>query len=66
MNRKELKTLTNKELDKLLSDSDWRDKDLIQEYNERKHDGRIKFSGPMSPEEFLRKRNEQIKKKKAS
>ena len=64
MNKEELKNLTNEELDKLLNEVDWCDRDLLREYDERKHDGRIKFSGellePEDLEEHFRKRRERL------
>ena len=69
MNKEELKNLTNEELDKLLNKVDWCDRDLLREYDERKHDGRIQFSGeflePEDLEEHFRKRRERLKEKEA-
>lgn len=36
-----LKNITNKELDKLLNKSNWCDKELLKEHDERLKDGRI-------------------------
>ena len=64
MNKKELKNLTNEKLSNFLDDVDWCDRDLLREYDERKHDGRIKFSGellePEDLEEHFRKRRERL------
>ena len=65
MNKKEeLKNLTNEELFKLLNDVEWLDRDLLREYDERSHDGRIQFSGellePEDLEEHFRKRRERL------
>ena len=69
MNKEELKNLTNEELDKLLNEVDWCDRDLLREYDERKYDGRIQFSGeflePEDLEEHFRKRRERLKEKES-
>ena len=39
-----LRNLTNKELEKMLKESCWNDKDLLREYKERFEDGRINIS----------------------
>ena len=41
--RAKLRNLTNEELKKLISETNWFDKDLIREFEERKNDGRIKL-----------------------
>ncbi len=64
-----LKKLTNEELDKLLNEADWCDRDLLREYDERSHDGRIKWGDPMRPEdleEHFRKRRERLKEKETN
>ncbi len=70
MNKEELKNLTNEELNKLLNEADWCDRDLLREYDERKYDGRIQFSGellkPEDLEEHFRKRRERLKEKEAN
>ena len=38
-----LRNLTNEELHKLLNESNWYDKDLLREYDERYKTGRVKF-----------------------
>ena len=70
MNKKEeLQNLTNEELFKLLNEVEWLDRDLLREYDERSHDGRIQFSGellkPEDLEEHFRKRREKLKEKEA-
>ena len=42
--KNKLRNLTNEELEKMLKDSQWQDKDLLREYDERCHDGRIKLN----------------------
>lgn len=70
MNKEELKNLTNEELDKFLNEADWCDRDLLREYDERKRDGRIRFSGellkPEDLEEYFRKRRERLQEKEAN
>ena len=66
MNKEELKNLTNEELNKLLNEADWCDRDLLREYDERSHDGRIKWGEPIQLEdleEHFRKRRERLKEK---
>ncbi|MBI3591413.1 MAG: hypothetical protein HY094_08585 [Candidatus Melainabacteria bacterium] len=41
--KSKLRNLTNEELEKLLKESNWYDKDLLREYNERYQGGRIKL-----------------------
>ena len=65
MSKEYLKNLTNKELYKLLNKADWLDKDLLREYDERSHDGRIPSTPIHDLEEHFRKRREN-KAKKAS
>lgn len=67
MDEKEIKNLTNEELEKLLHEADYCDRDLLREYDERKLDGRIKFGPPIENlEEYFQKRREAREKKKAS
>ena len=69
MNKKELISLSEKELVGKLNESDWCDKELLKEYNERRKDGRIKFEVTLWPEElpgYFRKRREYKARKKAS
>ena len=65
----ELEKLSNNELEKELAEHEWLHRDLLQEYDERCHDGRIKFSGPLlrpeELEEYFRKCREE-KMRKAS
>ncbi len=49
--KNKLRNLTNQELEKMLKDSQWQDRDLLREYDERCHDGRIK-STEYSKERF--------------
>ena len=68
MDKEDLKKLTNDELDKLLDEAEWCDRELLREYDERKHDGRIKFTLiPMDNlEEYIRNKYAEKRKKKAS
>ena len=59
MDKNELKKLSNDELEKLLNKAEWCDKELLREYDERKHDGRIKFKLIEDLEEHFRKRREE-------
>lgn len=43
MDKHKIKNLTNEELEKLLEEAEWLDRDLLREYDERCHDGRIQF-----------------------
>lgn len=67
MDKQDLKKLTNDELDKLLNETDWCDRDLLREYDERKHDGRIQFKPiPMDDiEGYISRKYEEKRKKKA-
>ena len=69
MSKEDLTLLSEKELVKRLNELNWCDRDLVNEYDERRKDGRIKYSGNrMRSEdlpEFFRKRRE-AKEKKAS
>lgn len=69
MNKQKLKKLTNNQLEKLLNEAEWLDRKLLQEYDERRHDGRIKMGKPMTVQElegYFRKRREVKERKKAS
>ncbi|MBI3591429.1 MAG: hypothetical protein HY094_08665 [Candidatus Melainabacteria bacterium] len=69
MKRVELKKLTNKELLKRLSSVNWCDRDLLREYDERNHDGRIERGEPIpldKLEDYIRKKYAERRKKKAS
>ena len=69
MKKENLKNLTNEELYKLLNEIDWLDKELLQEYDERRHDGRIQIKAEIKIEdleEHFRKRRKEREKKKAS
>ncbi len=69
MNKEKLKKITNDELFKLLNEVEWLDRDLLREYDERSHDGRIQFSGellnPEDLEEHFRKRRERLREKES-
>ena len=65
MDKEQLKNLTNEELYKLLNEVDWIDRDLLKEYDERSHDGRIQFEVIDNLEEHFRKRRERLKEKEA-
>ena len=65
MKKEKLKKISNDELEKLLDDAEWCDRDLLKEYDERKHNGRIIFKPIDSLEEYFRKRREEKEKKKA-
>ena len=63
MKKEDLKNLSNQELDKLLNEADWCDKDLLREHDDRLFDGRIELGEPIEDlEEYFRKRREQRKK----
>ena len=47
------------ELKKLSNEAEWCDKDLLREYDEHKHDGRIKFKPIEDLEEYFRKRRDE-------
>ena len=69
MKKSELKKLTNKELLKKLNEVDWCDRNLLREYDERKHDGRIERGEPIpldKLEEYIRRKYVERRKKKAS
>ena len=62
MKKEELKNLTNDELDMLLDEGDWCDKDLLREHDERTHDGRIQLIPIDDLKKHFQKRREQRKK----
>ena len=68
MKKEDLKKLTNEELDKLLEEAEWCDRDLLREHDERCHDGRIQFkSVPMDKlEEYIHEKYSKRREKKAS
>lgn len=68
MNKEDLKKITNEELEKLLNEADWCDRELLREYDERSHDGRIEFTLiPMDNiEEYIRNKYAERRKKKAN
>ena len=64
-----LRNLTNKELERLLVQVDYCDRDLLREYDERCHDGRIQFgkSIPLNKlEEYIHAKYSKRRQKKAS
>ena len=68
MKKEDLKKLTNEELDKLLEEAEWCDRDLLREHDERRHDGRIKLKSiPMDNlEEYIHEKYSKRRQKKAS
>ena len=68
MKKEDLIKLTNEELDRLLEEAEWCDRDLIREHDERRHDGRIQFTSvPMDNlEEYIHNKYESRRQKKAS
>ena len=69
MNREEIKKLSNKYLEQLLCSLNYCDKELLREYDERYHDGRIKFGDPIPQDkivEFIRNKYAEKRRKKAS
>lgn len=66
MKKEDLKKLSNEELDKLLNEVEWCDRDLLREHDERLFDGRIKLGESIEDlEEHFRKRRERLKEKEA-
>ena len=64
-----LRDLTNKELEKLLVQVDYCDKNLLREYDERCHDGRMQWGEPIpldKLEEYIHERYLKRRHKKAS
>lgn len=61
------KELTNEELDKLLDEADWCDRELLKEHDERLRDGRIKtirtFKTKKELEDYFAKRRTTAKTK---
>ena len=70
MKKEELKQMSNEELFKLLREAEWLDRDLLREYDERTHDGRIPSRGETIPQnkiqEYLHNKYAERRKKKAS
>ena len=69
MKKKDLINLTKEELLKKLEAAEWCDKELLREYDERCHDGRIKFKSiPLDKlEEYIHERySKKRQQKKAS
>ncbi len=66
--KKDVKNLTNRELEKMLHEADYCDRELLKEYDERCHDGRIQFKPiPMNNiEEFIKSKYAEKRRKKAS
>ena len=66
MKKEDLKNLTNEELDKLLNEAEWCDRDLLREHDERLFDGRIQLGEPIEDlEEHFKKRRERLREKEA-
>ena len=64
MKKEDLKKLSNQELDKLLNEAEWCDRDLLREHDERLFDERIQLGEPIDDlEEHFRKRRERLKEK---
>lgn len=64
-----LRNLTNKELEKLLVQVNYCDRDLLREYDERCHNGRIQFGEPIpldKLEEYIHNKYSKRRQKKAS
>ena len=59
--------LSNDELELLLEKSEWCDRELLKEYDNRRHNGRIKFTPvPLDNlQKHLRKKYSMLRKKKA-
>ena len=70
MKKDELIKLSNEKLLKILGEVNWCDKDLVNEYDERYLDGRIKFGDPISPDKIQERiheiYSEKRRRKKAS
>ena len=59
MKNEDLVKLTNEELFKLLNEVEWLDRELLREYDERSHDGRIPRGEPIpldKLEEYIHER----------
>ena len=65
MKKEDLKKLSNEELDKLLNEAEWCDKDLLREHDERLSDGRIELKEIDDLEEYFRKRRERLAEREA-
>ena len=66
MKKEVLVNLTKEELLKKLNKAEWCDRELLKEYDERCHDGRIQFEVIDNLEEHFRKRREKLKEKEAN
>ena len=69
MEKENLVKLTNEELFKLLGEVEWLDRDLLREYDERRHDGRIPPGEPIpldKLEEYIHEKYSKRRQKKAS
>ncbi len=67
MKKEDLKKLSNEELDKLLNEVEWCDRDILREHDERLFDGRIKLGEPIEDlEEHFRQRRERLREKEAN
>ena len=68
MKKKDLINLTKEELLEKLEEAEWCDKELLREYDERCHDGRIKFKPiPMDNlENYIHEKYSKRREKKAS
>lgn len=70
MKKEDLIKLSNEELFKSLSEAEWLDRDLLKEYDERSHDGRIPRGEPIpldKLEEYIHERySKKRQEKKAS
>ena len=65
----ELKKMSNEELEKELSEHEWLHRDLLHEYDERFHAGRIPRGKPIEPdqiEEYIRNKYAEKRREKAS
>ena len=66
MKKEDLKKLSNEELDKLLNEAEWCDRDLLREHDERLLDGRIQLGKTIDDlEEHFRKRRERLAEREA-
>lgn len=68
MKKKDLINLSKKELLEKLEEAEWCDRELLREYDERCHDGRIQFKSiPMDRlEEYIHEKYSKRRQKKAS
>lgn len=67
MKKEDLIKLSREELLKKLEEAEWCDRELLREYDERKHDGRIQFKPiPMDDiEGYIHRKYAEKRKKKA-